>query len=161
MTPGQHHPTPRLPRPVALVTGGGRTVGTGAGVAGRLAACGWDLAFTHWPDCDRRMAWGTEEDAATEIALDLRERGARALPVEADLTDPREPARVFAEAERRLGPVTALVPRHCESVDSGLLGTTVESFDRHFAINARHLVAGPGVRPPLHRRAGQAAGSSR
>lgn len=26
---------------------------------------------------------------------------------------------------------------HCESSDSGLLDTTVESFDRHFAVNAR------------------------
>lgn len=26
---------------------------------------------------------------------------------------------------------------HCESVDSGLLDTTVESFDRHFTVNAR------------------------
>ena len=35
------------------------------------------------------------------------------------------------------GPVTALVLCHCESVDSDLLDTTVESFDRHVAINAR------------------------
>jgi 3-oxoacyl-[acyl-carrier protein] reductase len=33
--------------------------------------------------------------------------------------------------------VTALVMCHCESVDSGLLDTSVESFDRHFAVNAR------------------------
>jgi NAD(P)-dependent dehydrogenase (short-subunit alcohol dehydrogenase family) len=33
--------------------------------------------------------------------------------------------------------VTALVMCHCESVASGLLDTTVESFDRHFAVNAR------------------------
>jgi len=26
---------------------------------------------------------------------------------------------------------------HCESVDSGLLDITLESFDRHFAVNAR------------------------
>ena len=26
---------------------------------------------------------------------------------------------------------------HCESVDSGLLDTTVESFDRHYAVNVR------------------------
>jgi 3-oxoacyl-[acyl-carrier protein] reductase len=26
---------------------------------------------------------------------------------------------------------------HCESVDSGLLDTNLESFDRHFAVNAR------------------------
>jgi 3-oxoacyl-[acyl-carrier protein] reductase len=44
---------------------------------------------------------------------------------------------IFDEAEHRLGHVTALVMCHCESVDSGLLDTTVESFDRHFAVNAR------------------------
>jgi 3-oxoacyl-[acyl-carrier protein] reductase len=33
--------------------------------------------------------------------------------------------------------VTALVMCHCESVDSGLLDTNLESFDRHFAVNAR------------------------
>ncbi len=31
----------------------------------------------------------------------------------------------------------ALVMAHCESVDSDLLSTSVESFDRHFAVNAR------------------------
>lgn len=36
-----------------------------------------------------------------------------------------------------MGGVTALVMSHCESVDSGLLDTTVESFDGHFAVNAR------------------------
>jgi 3-oxoacyl-[acyl-carrier protein] reductase len=30
-----------------------------------------------------------------------------------------------------------LVLCHCESVDSGLLDTTIESFDRHMAVNAR------------------------
>lgn len=45
--------------------------------------------------------------------------------------------RVFGEVVERLGGVTALVMCHCESVDSGLLDTTLESFDRHFAVNAR------------------------
>ncbi|MEU4547238.1 SDR family oxidoreductase [Nonomuraea dietziae] len=65
---------PAAARPLALITGVGRTVGIGAGIARRLAASGWDIA---------------------------------------------------------------LVMCHCESVDSGLLDTTVESFDRHFAVNAR------------------------
>lgn len=33
--------------------------------------------------------------------------------------------------------MTALVLSHAESVDSGLLDTTVEAFDRHFAVNSR------------------------
>ncbi|EFK99725.1 short-chain dehydrogenase/reductase SDR [Streptomyces sp. SPB78] len=63
--------------------------------------------------------------------------GAACAGIEADLADVGTPERVFAEAESRLGAVTALVLCHCESVDSGLLDTTVESFDRHFAVNAR------------------------
>jgi 3-oxoacyl-[acyl-carrier protein] reductase len=33
--------------------------------------------------------------------------------------------------------VTGLVLSHCESVDSGFLDTSVESFDRHYAVNVR------------------------
>ncbi|ALV31916.1 SDR family oxidoreductase [Streptomyces sp. CdTB01] len=124
-------------RPVALITGVGRTAGIGAGVARRLAASGWDVAFTFWSAYDDRMTWGRESGASAALAADLSGRGASTAAIEADLADPHTPARVFDEAERRLGGVTALVMCHCESVDSGLLDTTVESFDRHFAVNAR------------------------
>ena len=40
-------------------------------------------------------------------------------------------------AVETLGPLSALVMSHCESVDSGVLDTTVESFDRHYAVNVR------------------------
>jgi 3-oxoacyl-[acyl-carrier protein] reductase len=83
------------------------------------------------------MPWGAEPGATEAIAGSLSELGAATTAIEADLADPGTPARVFNEAERRLGPVTALVMSHCESVDSGLLDTTVESFDRHFAVNTR------------------------
>jgi NAD(P)-dependent dehydrogenase (short-subunit alcohol dehydrogenase family) len=46
-------------------------------------------------------------------------------------------ASIFVAVERGLGPVTGLLLAHCEGVDSDLLGTTVESPDRHFAVNAR------------------------
>lgn len=124
-------------RPVALVTGVGRTVGIGAGIATRLAEDGWDLAFTSWTPCDRRMPWGEEEGATTRITAGLSGRGAQAVGVEADLSDPTVPGEVYDLVEERLGPVAALVMCHCESVDSGLLDTTVDSFDRHLAVNTR------------------------
>ncbi|WP_416955469.1 SDR family oxidoreductase [Streptomyces sp. Agncl-13] len=128
------HPTAR---PLALITGVGRTVGIGAGIARQLAASGWDIAFTYWTPYDERMAWGPEAGATDAITEDLAQHGAAITAVEADLADPETPARVFDAVERDLGGVTALVMCHCESVDSGLLDTTVESFDRHFAVNTR------------------------
>ncbi|MGH3282969.1 MAG: SDR family oxidoreductase, partial [Trebonia sp.] len=122
---------------MALVTGAGRTVGIGAGIAARLAASGWDIAFTYWTAYDERIPWGAEAGAAGAIERSLAGHGATVAAIEAGLADAGSPARVFGDAERRLGNVTALVMCHCESVDSGLLDTTVESFDRHFAVNAR------------------------
>lgn len=124
-------------RPLALVTGVGRRAGIGAAIAHRLAADGWDVATSHWAPYDDRMPWGRHEDDPTLIIEALREAGANAAAFPADLTDPGAARALFAEVEDRLGPVTALIMCHCESVDSTLMTTTVESFDRHFAVNAR------------------------
>ncbi len=124
-------------RPVALITGVGRTAGIGAGIAVQLAASGWDIAFTYWTAYDTRMTWGAEAGATDAIESILTGHGAAVVAIEADLTDTSVPARIFDETEERLGPVTALVICHCESVASGLLDTTIESFDRHFAVNTR------------------------
>lgn len=135
---GEHDHTSAGPgRPVALVTGVGRTAGIGAGIAIRLAASGWDIAFTYWTAYDKRMSWGVEAGATDTIEGTLTKHGAAVAAIEADLADTSSPGLIFDEAEGRLGNVTALVMCHCESVDSGLLDTTVDSFDRHFAVNAR------------------------
>jgi 3-oxoacyl-[acyl-carrier protein] reductase len=134
-------PSPGAPRPVALVTGVGRTVGIGAGIARQLARSGWNIAFTFWSPYDERMVWGAEHGAADAISASLAEYGADRVAVEADLADPQAPERIFRQAERRLGGVTAPVMCHCESVDSGLLDTSVESFDRlGTPQNTAHLV---------------------
>ena len=100
------------------------------------------------------MPWGRQDDGPAQVAEALREAGARTLAVQADLTDVAAPGRVFDAVEAGLGPVTALVMCHCECVNSGLLDTTVESFDRHYAVNVRAswlLVKEYGERPrPVH-----------
>lgn len=124
-------------RPLALVTGAGRSAGIAASVVLDLARAGWDVAFTYWTPYDARMQWGAEPGAPGELQQKVASLGVRALAVEADLSDPTASSRLFDGVERQLGNVTALVLCHCESVASGLLDTTVDSFNQHFAVNAR------------------------
>lgn len=124
-------------RQVALVTGAGRMAGIAAGVVCELAEAGWDIAFTYWTPYDDRMAWGRDDDTRSRLVERIEAAGGRALPVAVDLADPDAPEQLFDQVEQALGPATALVMCHCESTDSSILDTTVESFDRHFAVNAR------------------------
>jgi len=124
-------------RPIVLVTGASRAIGIGAAIALALAQSGWDVATTFWRPYDATMPWGSKS-AETEAVVDrVRGLGSRAVAIEADLSDTAAPARIFDAVEGALGPVTALVMSHCHSVDSNIYTTTVESFDLHFAVNAR------------------------
>ena len=128
------HPSPALPR-TALLTGVGRRRGIGAAIARGLAEDGYDLALSFHADYDRRVLG---EDADVELlAEELRARGRRVELLPGDLADPAVPARLVSAARDALGPLGALVMCHCESVDSSILDTTVESFDRHYAVNVR------------------------
>ena len=122
---------------MALVTGAGRRRGIATAVALRLAGNGWDIAFTHLGAYDARMPWGADAGAAEELTDGMRATGARVLPVEVDLADLAAPGQVFSQVRGQLGPVGALVLGHCESVATGIMDTSLESFDRHFAVNAR------------------------
>lgn len=128
---------PTTSRPVVLVTGVGRMAGIGAGIARQLAADGWDLVLSYWADYDARMPWGSEPDDLVRLTAELEAIGARVHALPADLQDPGIPDRLVAEAVQLAGPLQGLVLSHAESVDSGVLDTTVESFDRHFAVNTR------------------------
>ncbi len=129
--------TKPVSRPAALITGVGRRVGIAAGIATRLADDGWDLGLSAWRPYDAAFDPGSAADEPEEIAEDLRARGARVALLPADLADPAVPDRLVAAAAQALGTLRGLVLSHAESRDSSILDTTVDSFDRHVAVNAR------------------------
>ena len=132
-----HDPHRPAPSRVALVTGVGRRRSIGAELALGLAADGWDLALGHWQPYDERLGYERGEDDPAAVAEECRALGSRVELLPGDLADPSTPDALVAAATERLGPVTGLVMSHCESVDSGILSTSLESWDRHYAVNAR------------------------
>jgi 3-oxoacyl-[acyl-carrier protein] reductase len=124
------------PRPAALVTGVGRPVGIGAGIAERLAADGWDLAVAHWAPYDARLH-DAPADGIAVVKQRLERLGARVFRRNADLADPGTATALVADAHAALGPLTAVVLCHTEGVPSSILDTDLESFERHFAVNVR------------------------
>ncbi len=123
--------------PTALITGVGRRRGIAAGIAAGLAADGWDLILSYWTPYDLRLGLeGTPEDPE-RIAEELRGHGGRVELLPADLERPDEAAELVPRARDVVGPLHALVLCQAESVDSGVLSTSVESFDRHYAVNVR------------------------
>ncbi|MFC0680937.1 SDR family oxidoreductase [Lysobacter korlensis] len=125
-----------MSRPVVLITGVGRPEGIGAGIADRLASDGWDVAFAYWAPYDARVH-GTASDETTAVQQQLEELGARVFRRSADLADPSTAPALVSDARDALGQLSGLVLSHTESVDSSILDTTLESFDRHFAVNVR------------------------
>lgn len=121
----------------ALITGVGRTVGIGAGIARALAADGWDLVLNYWQAYDERMPWGVQPDDVAALTAELEAAGARVWALPADLGDPAAVDRLMAGIVQQAGPLAGMVLSHSESVDSGILDTPVESFERHFAVNTR------------------------
>ncbi len=62
------------------------------------------------------MPWGSDQDPLADHDVDF--------------ADPAAVERLVADVSARHGSVSALVMCHCESVDSSIADTTVESFDR-------------------------------
>ena len=124
-------------RGAAVLTGVGRRRGIAAAVALGLAEDGWDLVLPTWTPYDRRLGIGGGAEDVEAVATAARGAGAAVVLVEADLAAVDAAEKVFAAAAAPLGPVRALVLSHSESVDSGILDTSVEAWDRHFAVNAR------------------------
>jgi 3-oxoacyl-[acyl-carrier protein] reductase len=119
-----------------LLTGVGRERGIGAGLALGLAEAGWDLSLSYWGRYDQRVGYEQGPADPERVADRCRALGRTVDLLPGDLADPDVPAQL-AQAANRRGDLTAVVMSHTESVDSSILDTTVQSWDRHYAVNAR------------------------
>lgn len=126
-----------MSRPTALITGASRARGIGATIATTLARSSWDLALTYWHAYDTQMPWGSAPTELDSLVERCQGFGARVVLIEADLTDVAAPARIFDAIEAAQGSVTALVLSHCHDLESDIHTTTIESFEKHFAVNTR------------------------
>lgn len=112
---------------VALVPGGARGIGRGISVA--LAARGWNVA----------IAYRRSESEAHATAAEVEARGASALAVRADVSDPQTCADLVNQVIAWKGAIDALV--HCAGpfhrVD--LLSETAEGWRAMFASNLDSL----------------------
>ncbi|MCU0552486.1 MAG: SDR family oxidoreductase [Leptolyngbya sp. Prado105] len=124
-------------RPIVLVTGASRNIGIGSSIAKEMAQSGWDVALTYWQPYDVSMPWGSDPKEIQSLSNEIDRCGMRSIALEVDLSLVDSAVQIFDSIERDLGTVTALVMAHCHSVDSDILSTSVESFDLHFAVNAR------------------------
>ncbi len=119
-----------------VLTGVGRRRSIGSAIAVGLAEDGWDLILNYWAPYDARLGYERGADDPEAVAEECRRLGSRVELVEADLADPEAPARLIEHAAAT-GGLRALVMSHCESVDSSILTTSLQSWERHFAVNAR------------------------
>jgi len=125
-------------RPVALVTGAGRRAGIAAACVTKLAQDGFDVAWTFWSAYDARMPWRADDRTASHLTTVVERAGGRGCSIELDLTGRDAAPALFDAVEAALGRApSCLVLCHAESVDSGLLDTTVAAFDVHYAVNVR------------------------
>jgi NAD(P)-dependent dehydrogenase (short-subunit alcohol dehydrogenase family) len=110
-----------------LVTGARR--GIGKAIALAMAKANYDVAVADIDDGDELQA----------VSKQIADMGLKTVAIKADISDLASHARIIAQAEAALGPLTTLVNNAGVSVISrgDLLDVSPESFDRCMNVNAR------------------------
>jgi 3-oxoacyl-[acyl-carrier protein] reductase len=74
---------------------------------------------------------------AEALANELRERGARAFYLAADLAEPTAPREAVAETVDSLGALDTLIAAHAHSRQTPLGSLDPDEIDRHLSVNVR------------------------
>jgi 3-oxoacyl-[acyl-carrier protein] reductase len=110
---------------VALVTGGSR--GIGRAIALRLAADGHVVVVNY----------STNSSAASDVVAQIESTGGRAMPAQADVSDPDQVDALFGQIATELGSVDVLVNNAGITKDNLLLRMSHEDFDSVIRTNLR------------------------
>ncbi|NMI06036.1 SDR family oxidoreductase [Paenibacillus sp. SZ31] len=115
----------KLTGKVAVVTGSSR--GIGRAIAEQLAELGADVVINY----------ASRPDKAEEVAEIVREKGVRAITVQADLARKEDVERLFSQTISELGKVDILINNAGIMKTTPLAEVTEEEFDQQFAINVK------------------------
>lgn len=121
-----------MDRKKAIITGG--EIGMGRGIALVLAKEGYDIAFSYYPNTQN-----VEGAIETTLSL-LRERGAKGIPLPADLSKPDAPGAFFEEAVGSLGWVDLLVNNAGVNMPLPIQDITESNFDYLVSLDLRAYV---------------------
>jgi 3-oxoacyl-[acyl-carrier protein] reductase len=108
---------------VALVTGAGRNIGRA--IALELARRG----------CEVGVLVGSDAAAAESVAGEIEAFGRRAVPIVADISDPKQARGAVARVEDGLGPVRVLVNNAAVRPTASFTEVTDEEWHRVISIN--------------------------
>ena len=108
-----------------LVTGGSR--GIGRSIALRLAR----------PDTNLVVNYRSREPEVAELVDEISRLGGTAIAVPADVADPAQLDMLFAEVDRRIGPLDVVVGNVGTARFGPIAEMTDDDFDLMFAVNAK------------------------
>ena len=130
---------------MALVTGGSR--GIGRAVALELAGRGNRVAINY----------AGNDDAAAEVLEVIMSTGKEAMTIKADVSDPGDVDRLFAEVNHRLGPVDILINNAGIARDRLVLRMATADWDEVINTNLRsvYLCSKAALRPMVRAKWGR------
>lgn len=118
----------KLAGKVAVVTGASK--GIGAGIARGLGAAGAAVVVNY----------GSDRDGASRVVADIKDKGGKAIAVQADVSKSADVKRLFDETKRAFGRLDVLVNNAGVYAFAPLEGVTETEFHREFNTNVLGLI---------------------